>query len=310
MDYCSSCRRHLNGALVCPGCGAYAPDIAPPAAVSAPRTTPAVSMAGAETHPFDAFGTGDWYDDGPVDADEEPAPAAADGAPRFQPSGEVAVRPAASQGRAARRRQLVRWKKNKRRAAVATAFAIVGGGLTLASLDRQSGDRAQAASAADAHSMGVAERQTSAESRPDATPPTGRHRATPPAHTPAAPAHAGARHSASDGQGRHAMAAGAPTTASDSRPDAVASPLPAVTRAVTQTVGSVSGSGSGSGSGAESGSGSGSASGSTGSTAQAPATSTPVNGGSTASGTTQTSPSPAATSPSQHQLCLLVVCLG
>ena len=26
MDYCSSCRRHLNGALVCPGCGAYAPD--------------------------------------------------------------------------------------------------------------------------------------------------------------------------------------------------------------------------------------------------------------------------------------------
>ncbi|MDX5569237.1 hypothetical protein PYK79_46395, partial [Streptomyces sp. ID05-04B] len=29
MDYCSSCRRHLNGALVCPGCGAYAPDIAP-----------------------------------------------------------------------------------------------------------------------------------------------------------------------------------------------------------------------------------------------------------------------------------------
>ncbi|MGW7290181.1 LysE family translocator, partial [Streptomyces sp. NPDC054847] len=31
MDYCSSCRRHLNGALVCPGCGAYAPDIAPPA---------------------------------------------------------------------------------------------------------------------------------------------------------------------------------------------------------------------------------------------------------------------------------------
>ncbi|WP_456340875.1 SCO2400 family protein, partial [Streptomyces shenzhenensis] len=29
MDYCSSCRRHLNGALACPGCGAYAPDIAP-----------------------------------------------------------------------------------------------------------------------------------------------------------------------------------------------------------------------------------------------------------------------------------------
>ncbi|WP_456303003.1 SCO2400 family protein [Streptomyces mirabilis] len=25
MDYCSSCRRYLNGALVCPGCGGYAP---------------------------------------------------------------------------------------------------------------------------------------------------------------------------------------------------------------------------------------------------------------------------------------------
>ncbi|MER6330217.1 hypothetical protein ABT298_13000 [Streptomyces sp. NPDC001034] len=30
MDYCSECRRYLNGALVCPGCGACAPDIAPP----------------------------------------------------------------------------------------------------------------------------------------------------------------------------------------------------------------------------------------------------------------------------------------
>ena len=305
MDYCSSCRRHLNGALVCPGCGAYAPDIAPPVAVSAPGATPGIPTAGAQTHPFDAFGTGDWYDDDSVDADEEPVPAGAGGAPRFQPSGEVAVRPAASQGRAARRRQLVRWKKNKRRAAVATAFAIVGGGLTMASMDRQSGDRAQAASASDNHSMGIAERQTSAESQPDATPPTGRHRASRPAHTPAAPAHADTRRSAPDGQGRHTMAAGTRTTA-PSRPDAAASPLPAVTRAVTQTVGSVSGSVSGSG--AESGSGSGSASGSTGSAAQAPATSTPTNGGGTGSGTSQTSPSPRATSPSQ--LCLLVVCLG
>ncbi|MYS17007.1 hypothetical protein GTW73_28380, partial [Streptomyces sp. SID4982] len=30
MDYCSACRRHLNGALVCPGCGDCAsPDLAP-----------------------------------------------------------------------------------------------------------------------------------------------------------------------------------------------------------------------------------------------------------------------------------------
>ncbi|MEU2777830.1 hypothetical protein ABZ646_34310 [Streptomyces sp. NPDC007162] len=38
MDYCTLCRRHLNGALVCPGCGAYAPDIAPRATAAAPAT--------------------------------------------------------------------------------------------------------------------------------------------------------------------------------------------------------------------------------------------------------------------------------
>ncbi|WP_422665372.1 SCO2400 family protein, partial [Actinacidiphila cocklensis] len=36
MDYCYQCRRTLNGALVCPGCGAYAPDIAPPVSAYRP----------------------------------------------------------------------------------------------------------------------------------------------------------------------------------------------------------------------------------------------------------------------------------
>src|SRR5689334_2104645 len=44
MDYCSSCRRHLNGALVCPGCGAYAPDIAPTTADG--RTVPGSATVG------------------------------------------------------------------------------------------------------------------------------------------------------------------------------------------------------------------------------------------------------------------------
>lgn len=47
MDYCSSCRRHLNGALVCPGCGAYARDIAPPSADG--RDGPAGGAASAMT---------------------------------------------------------------------------------------------------------------------------------------------------------------------------------------------------------------------------------------------------------------------
>ncbi|MGW4435886.1 SCO2400 family protein [Streptomyces sp. NPDC004596] len=316
MDYCSSCRRHLNGALVCPGCGAYAPDIAPPAAVSTPDATPGTPAAAAKAHPvdtFDAFGAGDWYDDS-AEPGEEPTPASA---PRLQPSGAAGGPPATSRGRAARRRQLARWKKNKRRAAVATAFAIVGGGLTLATVDRQSGDRAQAAAAPDSHTMGVAERQTSAGSRPDTAPPSGRHRAPRSAHTPAAPADA--PRSASGGQGRHAMAAGTRAAAPAGRADTAATPPPAVTRAVEETAGPVSGTKSGAGSGARTGSGTGAgtgagsgagtASGSGGSAAQTPAGSASSNdGGGTGSGTSATSPSPAATSPSQ--LCLLVVCLG
>ncbi|WP_458363545.1 SCO2400 family protein, partial [Actinacidiphila rubida] len=49
MDYCYSCRRTLNGALVCPGCGAYAPDIAPPASAYMGNTAAAPAA-------WDAFG--------------------------------------------------------------------------------------------------------------------------------------------------------------------------------------------------------------------------------------------------------------
>ncbi|MGC0330665.1 hypothetical protein RKD23_003655 [Streptomyces sp. SAI-170] len=153
MDYCSACRRHLNGALVCPGCGAYAPDIAP-AAVPTPVTRLAPAPA--------------------------PAPVPAEDAP-----------PSTRPGRAARRRQLARLKKHKRRAAVATAVALVGGGLTLASLDRGTPARAQAAAAPDDRPMGGVDLQA-----PDHTPqpvssPAATQRAprpSVPAEAPAAPA--------------------------------------------------------------------------------------------------------------------------
>ncbi|WP_030817366.1 SCO2400 family protein, partial [Streptomyces sp. NRRL F-2799] len=35
MDYCHPCRRHLNGALACPGCGAPALTAVAPTATSA-----------------------------------------------------------------------------------------------------------------------------------------------------------------------------------------------------------------------------------------------------------------------------------
>ncbi|WP_417466395.1 SCO2400 family protein [Kitasatospora aburaviensis] len=56
MDYCAPCRRHLNGALACPGCGALAtgPDQAVPPAPAAPGPGPASRPAPAEPRPVPA----------------------------------------------------------------------------------------------------------------------------------------------------------------------------------------------------------------------------------------------------------------
>lgn len=268
MDYCSSCRRHLNGALVCPGCGAYAPDIAPhgPTAVSTARAA-APSAA--------------WYDD---DLPAEPSPSATDEAA----SDDVADAPTASQGRAARRRQLARWKKNKRRAAVASAVALVGGGLTLASMDRQSPDRAQAASAPDNRPMGATDGEPDTGTPPVSTPP-GHHRSprtTAPAHT---------RQPAGAAPHRQTLAIAPRATPPNTHPDAVAAPAPAQTPAAHRQTTTPASGGSGTG---------------TGTVAQQPSAPAPAPSTSsgTDSGTPRTSPAPAATSPSQ--LCLLVVCLG
>ncbi|MDX3777389.1 SCO2400 family protein [Streptomyces europaeiscabiei] len=227
MDYCTSCRRHLNGALVCPGCGAYAPDIAPATIdsrvapsrptgrtagtvmIPLPPTTPAAPMVptlAAETWGYGATDGG--WPDGQV-ADEPVADGStADGftADGFATDGftadgfateafatagsasgirdleveadadavadmdvDVAGVPAAPQGRAARRRQVARWKKNQRRAVVATAVALVGGGLTVLGMDRQSTDRTQAATAPDSESLGSVEEQGSQRGRTPAT---------------------------------------------------------------------------------------------------------------------------------------------
>ncbi|MFJ6630876.1 hypothetical protein ACIQMR_05595 [Streptomyces sp. NPDC091376] len=142
MDYCSTCRRNLNGALVCPGCGAYAPDIAPVGArphggfadtgtarqAWRPQEFPAsdpyfgTRHAGAAPTGLSAFD----------DTEEQAGPAAS----RTDSDDGDGLDGTAStgQGRAARRRQLARWKKNRRRALAATAVALVGGGLTVAAL--------------------------------------------------------------------------------------------------------------------------------------------------------------------------------
>ncbi|MFD3838622.1 hypothetical protein ACFWWC_20550 [Streptomyces sp. NPDC058642] len=156
MDYCSTCRRHLNGALVCPGCGAYAPDIAPLAVgTTAPAPDPVAAPWQSPSHL--------WHDQG-SGAEESGE------APQEHPYDGPDAPPLAATGRAARRRQRERWKKTQRRALVATAVALVGGGLTVTSMNRQSTDRTQAASAPDRQAMGIAEEQATAPVPASATP--------------------------------------------------------------------------------------------------------------------------------------------
>ena len=282
MDYCSSCRRHLNGALVCPGCGAYAPDIAP-SAVGGAAAASGVAATGAvawETPADDAWLNGYFRDEqGPSADPAVTAPAA--------PSADLEGVPAAPQGRAARRRQRARWKKNQRRAVVATAVALVGGGLTVSALDRGSADKTQAAAAPQDPGTVGAEEQASEFTRPVSTPPDSRE--APRSDTP------GSKPSPTD-------AAREPistphTTRQFTRPDAASTPSPTATPAPqTQTASPAPG---------------GAASGDSGGTAaeqqQTPAP-TATDSSDSGTATSPTSPAPEETSPAQ--LCVLnLVCL-
>ncbi|MFG3346361.1 hypothetical protein ACGF1Z_15010 [Streptomyces sp. NPDC048018] len=150
MDYCSTCHRTLNGVFVCPGCGAYAPDIAPPAhlvhsAVASVAPTREVwpTHGGAAAGSFDgaslaaaaAFDDAPAaFDDGPAVFDDGAAGPTAPGAPDADEADGLGGAGATADGRAARRRQRERWRKNRRRALAATAVALVGGGLTIAAM--------------------------------------------------------------------------------------------------------------------------------------------------------------------------------
>ncbi|MFK4154943.1 hypothetical protein ACI2LV_23510 [Streptomyces fungicidicus] len=289
MDYCSTCRRHLNGALVCPGCGAYAPDIAP-------------GVVGGSTVPAPATA---------ADPAGDPA-ALPDDLPPEAPAAAAAGH--AGTGRAARRRQQVRWKKTQRRALVATAVAFVGGGLTLASMDRSGGDRAQAASAPDLRGMGGAELPADQYGGPADPAPS-------PDRTTRSP-------KAGDEHERRDETARTPATPSRTQPESAASPQtaepPSRPRAAATDTGARAeadvDTGAGSASGSVSGSAPGSASGFGDSdTATRPASPPPAaddgadDGAGSGSGTEQggnTPSAPSATSPDSDRLCLLVICLG
>ncbi|MFC5218401.1 SCO2400 family protein [Streptomyces coerulescens] len=285
MDYCSSCRRHLNGALVCPGCGAYAPDIAPSAAGGSATSTAPGPAAGV-TPAWGSPAVDTWYDgyfrdeaapSAEPDATASPAPA-----DEVEGAEGVSVAP---QGRAARRRQRARWKKNQRRAVVATAVALVGGGLTVASMDRGAGDKAQAATAPERPEVGLPQQHTEL-TRPASTPPDA-HKA-PRTDTPSS------KPSPTDVAREPVSTSHA--TRQFTRPDAAATPRPtATTVPQTQTVAPPSGGhpGNGGGSSADQ---------------QTPAPA-PTDGADSGASPAPTSPAPEETGPAQ--LCVLnVLCLG
>ncbi|WP_229703151.1 SCO2400 family protein [Streptomyces albiflavescens] len=274
---------------MCPGCGAYAPDIAPVAADG--RTVPArpaQATTGAAAA-WDYTTSEAWHDGRPrhgttgLRAGATALGGGMDEVAQAGPSGDLKDVPPAPQGRAARRRQRARWKKNQRRAVVATAVALVGGGLTVAAMDRQSGDRAQAATAPELPSTVTADEPTSQHTRPaEARPGTHRSSSTAPSQSPAT--------NLPRAQSTAALPNATPPSA---RPAATATPHTSRTTATVapqqptaspSSVGTVPEHG--------------------GTAAQQ--TSAPAAG--TDSGTSQTAPTPAATSPSE--ICLLVVCIG
>lgn len=299
MDYCSSCRRHLNGALVCPGCGAYAPDIAP-SAIGGPTASAAPSAVATGTPAWETPAADTWYD-GCFREETVPSAGLDETAP-VAPPADVEGVAVAPEGRAARRRQRARWKKNQRRAVVATAVALVGGGLTVSAMNRGATDKAQAATAPVNPNTAVAEQQATELTRPASTPPDTREAP----RTDTSSSHVSPTDAAREPvTTQH-------TTRQFTRPDVASTPSAAATtgpqsQGVTSAAGGANTGGSGGSGSADSGSG--------GTAAEQEQTPAPTatdgsdSGSDSGTSTSPSSPAPEATSPAQ--LCVLnLVCLG
>ncbi|MBD0739293.1 hypothetical protein [Streptomyces sp. CBMA29] len=245
MDYCYTCRRSVNGALVCPGCGAYAPETDEPVAyIPAPPVLPAA-------------------------------------APEEDVLGPSSLAPRSQGGRAARRRQLERWKKNRRRAGVATAVALFGGGVTVASMQNHGSGRGTTASSSYDTVTPVTLRTGNA---PAAAP------ASAPASVPHAAAPAAQRHTRAGAPALPAAEATQPvTTSAGTAPLPVTSPAarPAPSTSTAPSTGTQA---------AKTGT----------ATTAPPATTAPVT---TTPVTTAPATSDPTTPPAHQGLCILILCL-
>ncbi|GAB7032443.1 hypothetical protein AB0G35_03405 [Streptomyces sp. NPDC021749] len=304
MDYCSSCRRNLNGALVCPGCGDYAPDIAPPS--HRQDRTGAEAAALWESWQAPEATAAASYEDVMTPARAETAGGTAPEAGLAASEGaDVPAATGTGQGRAARRRQLARWKKYRRRAVAATAFALVGGTVTATLLqnNRPATTHAQASAAPDPEAVSAPGTPTASEEpdgrasrHPGDRAPLGRHRKP----------DAGAGHSAAPAAPQaHSATPTHPAAAPSTAPHTAAAPAAGGHSGHTDTAPAAAPASSG---GSDTGSG--------GSSAQQPAGSGSDSGTSSTTSTApdqqpSTSPSSPSTEPtSPSHLCVLgVVCL-
>ncbi|MFF7192276.1 hypothetical protein ACFZAM_00950 [Streptomyces sp. NPDC008079] len=282
MDYCYTCRRSVNGALVCPGCGAYAPETdAAPVSYADPASYPA-PVSYADPAPYEPAA---YIPEPSVFPAAPVASASADEERTASVVGPSSLVPRLQGGRAARRRQLERWKKNRRRAGVATAVALFGGGVTVASMQNHGSGRGTTASSSYDTVTPVTLRTDNAQ----ATDPTsGPHAAAPATQrhtrTPALPT-AQATHPAATNAGTAPLPATSPATGpAPSASTAPSTPPSTGTQAVNTGTGTAADTPA-----------------DPGTTTTAPPATTPAD---------PASPSTSPTTPPAHQgLCILILCL-
>lgn len=327
MDYCYTCQRILNGVLVCPGCGAYATEAESTAAMAGgphDGAYPTGHLRRTEPSGFQPAG----YSAAPAPLPEyvptgyaDPAPYTSTG---FSPAaaaeteeepaaesvlGPASIAPTLHRGRAARRRQMARWKKSRRRAGVATAFALFSGGVTVASMHAHGKGGATTASSDTVAPVNL-RTQTSQDGGPSSVSPqqagTPAHHATASQQRNAAgtPSHptAQATHTVTDNAGAVRISDGSPT----GQTSVQHSRTPQTSTTTAPTTGD-SGTGTGGSTGTSGSTGTTTTGGSTGTTGGGTTATSPPTGSTPSTPPTTTSP----TTPAPQQgLCILILCIG
>ncbi|MFC8417147.1 SCO2400 family protein [Streptomyces coelicoflavus] len=208
MDYCHPCRRHLNGALACPGCGTpahelHASGVHLTVGEEAPRSAGEAATADEEPREGAANGPDEGYDEDPGDA---------------APPGVRSSR---------RDRKAAAHRRRRRRTLLVTAgFVLAAGGLSLAELGMDAPHSPQKPAAAGGETAdGGATREVGEAS---VIPADDTSRTTPAPDSPSASASASTTVSASPSESPEAEESG---TASESgAPGASRAPVPTATR--------------------------------------------------------------------------------